>query len=86
MIINESFRKKTYFKKKNYNSNKTLKLTQSNLKKKKTPASIILKKSEFSYFNNNPKNPPVSLSLLFKTRIKKNSDLEPSKNNQSHNK
>ena len=85
MIINESFRKKTYYKKKNYNSNKTLKLTQSNLKKKKTPASIILKKSEFSYFNNNPKNPPVSLSLLFKTRIKKNSDLEPSKNNQSHN-
>ena len=85
MIINESFRKKTYFKKKNYNSNKKLKLTQSNLKKKKTPASIILKKSEFSYFNNNPKNPPVSLSLLFKTRIKKNSDLEPSKNNQSHN-
>ena len=85
MIINESFRKKTYYKKKNYNSNKKLKLTQSNLKKKKTPASIILKKSEFSYFNNNPKNPPVSLSLLFKTRIKKNSDLEPSKNNQSHN-
>ena len=85
MIINESFRKKTYIKKKNYNSNKKLKLTQSNLKKKKTPASIILKKSEFSYFNNNPKNPPVSLSLLFKTRIKKNSDLEPSKNNQSHN-
>ena len=85
MIINESFRKKTYYKKKNYNSNKKLKLTQSNLEKKKTPASIILKKSEFSYFNNNPKNPPVSLSLLFKTRIKKNSDLEPSKNNQSHN-
>ena len=85
MIINESFRKKTYYKKKNYNLNKTLKLTQSNLKKKKTPASIILKKSEFSYFNNYQKNPPVSLSLLFKTRIKKNSDLEPSKNNQSHN-
>ena len=85
MIINESFRKKTYYKKKNYNSNKKLKLTQSSLKKRKTPASIILKKSEFSYFNNNPKNPPVSLSLLFKTRIKKNSDLEPSKNNQSHN-
>ena len=35
MIINESFRKKTYFKKKNYNSNKKLKLTQSNLKKRK---------------------------------------------------
>ena len=85
MIINESFRKKTYFKKKNYNSNKKLKLTQSSLKKRKTPASIILKKSEYSYFNNNPKNPPVWLSLLFKTRIKKNSDLEPSKNNQSHN-
>ena len=87
MIINESFRKKTYYKKKNYNPTKILNLDKSNLKQKKIPTSIILNNPKFSNHNNhNLNNSTTSISLLFKKTNRKNSEIEIRKDDdQSHN-
>ena len=87
MIINESFRKKTYYKKKNYNPPKILNLDRSNLKQKKIPTSIILNNPKFSNHNNhNLNNSTTSMSLLFKKTNRKNSEIEIRKDDdQSHN-